>query len=79
MTSGIATLKSHPYNASADATAAPVGLDGGLTARVGRREVQQGLGECGGARLKPAPGHCCVFCSYGTVACPPVQEDRGCR
>jgi hypothetical protein len=26
-----------------------------------------------GARLKPKPGHCCVFCSYGTVPCPPVQ------
>lgn len=26
-----------------------------------------------GALLKPAAGDCCVFCSYGTVACPPVQ------
>jgi hypothetical protein len=24
--------------------------------------------------LKPKPGDCCVFCSYGTVPCPPVQE-----
>ncbi|HDU8583977.1 GDCCVxC domain-containing (seleno)protein [Morganella morganii] len=24
--------------------------------------------------LKPLAGDCCVFCSYGTVACPPVQE-----
>lgn len=23
--------------------------------------------------LKPRPGDCCVFCSYGTVPCPPVQ------
>lgn len=23
--------------------------------------------------LKPKPGDCCVFCSYGTVACPPIQ------
>jgi hypothetical protein len=23
--------------------------------------------------LRPKPGDCCVFCSYGTVACPPVQ------
>ena len=22
---------------------------------------------------RPKPGDCCVFCSYGTVACPPVQ------
>jgi len=28
------------------------------------------------ARLKPLPGNCCVFCSYGTVACPPVQKAR---
>ena len=24
--------------------------------------------------LKPKPGDCCVYCSYGTVPCPPVQE-----
>jgi len=28
--------------------------------------------------LRPAPGDCCVFCSYGSVPCPPVQtEDCG--
>jgi hypothetical protein len=27
-----------------------------------------------GKLLRPKPGDCCVFCSYGTVACPPVQE-----
>ena len=27
-----------------------------------------------GAHLKPRPGDCCVFCSYGDVRCPPVQE-----
>ena len=27
-------------------------------------------------RLRPKPGDCCVFCSYGTVPCPPVQEAR---
>ena len=26
-----------------------------------------------GAQLKPKPGQCCVFCSYGTVPCPPMQ------
>ena len=26
-----------------------------------------------GALLRPKPGDCCVFCSYGTVPCPPVQ------
>jgi len=25
------------------------------------------------ALLKPKPGDCCVYCSYGTVPCPPVQ------
>lgn len=29
-----------------------------------------------GARLKPKPGDCCVFCSYGSAPCPPVQEER---
>ena len=23
--------------------------------------------------LRPNPGDCCVFCSYGTIKCPPVQ------
>lgn len=31
------------------------------------------------AMLRPRPGDCCVFCSYGSVKCPPVQEERGCR
>jgi len=26
--------------------------------------------------LKPKPGDCCVFCSYGTVPCPPIQQGR---
>jgi len=26
-----------------------------------------------GATLKPRAGHCCVFCSYGSIPCPPVQ------
>src|SRR5450759_2912749 len=29
---------------------------------------------CGG-RLKPLPGDCCVFCSYGSVPCPPIQRE----
>ena len=28
--------------------------------------------------LKPKTGDCCVFCSYGTVACPPIQAQRSC-
>ena len=31
-----------------------------------------------GAVLKPRPGDCCVFCSYGDVACPPMQDGGGC-
>ncbi|WP_291719602.1 GDCCVxC domain-containing (seleno)protein [Magnetospirillum sp. 64-120] len=29
-----------------------------------------------GAVLRPQSGDCCVFCSYGTVPCPPIQEAR---
>ncbi|WP_027149985.1 GDCCVxC domain-containing (seleno)protein [Methylobacter tundripaludum] len=31
--------------------------------------------ECQGCHslLKPKTGDCCVFCSYGSVACPPIQ------
>ena len=29
-------------------------------------------------RLKPKPGDCCVFCSYGTVKCPPIQANQSC-
>jgi hypothetical protein len=29
--------------------------------------------------LKPLPGDCCVFCSFGDTPCPPVQAgDCGC-
>lgn len=30
-----------------------------------------------GVVLKPKTGDCCVFCSYGDVKCPPVQEGMG--
>jgi hypothetical protein len=31
-----------------------------------------------GTVLRPKPGDCCVFCSYGSVPCPPKQiEPRG--
>lgn len=26
-------------------------------------------------RTKPREGDCCVFCSYGTVPCPPKQAE----
>jgi hypothetical protein len=25
--------------------------------------------------LKPLNGDCCVFCSYGTLPCPPIQQN----
>ena len=31
-----------------------------------------------GALLKPQEGDCCVYCSYGDVACPPIQEGKSC-
>lgn len=31
-----------------------------------------------GLMLKPLPGDCCVFCSYGDVPCPPIQEQGAC-
>ena len=37
--------------------------------------------ECDGCGefFRPKPGHCCVFCSYGSTACPPVQSgEREC-
>jgi hypothetical protein len=30
------------------------------------------------ATLKPKPGDCCVFCSYGSVKCPPIQSGQSC-
>lgn len=36
--------------------------------------------QCAGCAvvLRPKAGDCCVFCSYGSVKCPPVQEAGGC-
>ena len=31
-----------------------------------------------GELLKPKKGDCCVFCSYGNVKCPPIQEKGSC-
>jgi hypothetical protein len=38
-----------------------------------------------GAMLRPKAGDCCVFCSFGSVPCPPIQAagsgstPTGCR
>lgn len=29
-----------------------------------------------GTLLRPKAGDCCVFCSYGDLPCPPIQEAR---
>lgn len=36
--------------------------------------------ECGNCKtiLKPKMGDCCVFCSYGSVKCPSIQEKKNC-
>ncbi len=28
--------------------------------------------------LKPLVGDCCVFCSYGSVPCPSIQQEKKC-
>jgi hypothetical protein len=28
--------------------------------------------------LRPNKGDCCVYCSFGTVPCPPIQESKSC-
>jgi hypothetical protein len=30
------------------------------------------------AVIQPLPGDCCVFCSYGTTKCPPIQRGAAC-
>ena len=36
--------------------------------------------ECANCKtiVKPAAGDCCVFCSYGSVPCPPIQNNKNC-
>lgn len=31
-----------------------------------------------GELLMPLKGDCCVFCSYGSEKCPPIQESGNC-
>lgn len=31
-----------------------------------------------GILLKPLNGDCCVYCSYGDIKCPPIQEGNSC-
>jgi hypothetical protein len=43
-------------------------------------DASQWFYECTGCKtlLKPKAGDCCVFCSYGTVKCPPIQAQGKC-
>ena len=36
--------------------------------------------ECAACKtlIRPKTGDCCVFCSYGSVPCPPVQQSKDC-
>ena len=40
------------------------------------RDACQYFYECTGCHvvLKPKPGDCCVYCSFGDVPCPPIQQ-----
>ena len=29
--------------------------------------------------LQPNEGNCCVFCSYGKIPSPPIQENKSCN
>lgn len=55
---------------------------GHLQAETMPTDVCQWFYDCPGcgAVLKPRQGDCCVYCSYGTVPCPPVQQagTKGC-
>ncbi|KIC10697.1 hypothetical protein RA19_09840 [Leisingera sp. ANG-M1] len=53
---------------------------GHAAAEVMPQDACQWFYECHACRkvLRPEPGDCCVFCSYGSVPCPPVQDGSGC-
>ena len=67
-------------------TAKPVELRSEITCpHCGHRKVEemptdacQVFHECEGchALLRPKEGDCCVYCSYGSVLCPPIQLER---
>ena len=53
---------------------------GRRTAQTMPTDACQFFWDCPGcaAVLRPKPGDCCVYCSYGTVSCPPVQQGDAC-
>jgi hypothetical protein len=50
---------------------------GGATEELMKTDACQFFYDCKacGAVLRPKAGDCCVFCSYGSVPCPPKQQD----
>jgi hypothetical protein len=64
----------------------PVELMSTITCPVCRQETREAMptdacrffftcSRCG-TNLRPLPGDCCVFCSYGSVPCPPKQVEQ---
>ena len=53
---------------------------GACKAEVMPTDACQWFYECTACKtlLKPKAGDCCVFCSYGTVKCPPIQAQGRC-
>jgi hypothetical protein len=49
---------------------------GYIKAEIMPTDACQWFYECAGchALLRPKQGDCCVFCSYGSVPCPPIQK-----
>lgn len=38
-------------------------------------QVRYQCARCG-ETLRPKAGDCCVYCSYGSVPCPPIQSEQ---
>jgi len=51
---------------------------GGVTAETMPTDACQYFYDCRHCDevLRPLKGDCCVFCSYGDVPCPPIQDAR---
>lgn len=45
------------------------------TMPTGACQVRYRCTQCG-VMLRPMQGDCCVYCSYGSVPCPPIQQER---
>lgn len=53
---------------------------GHVKAEIMPTDACQWFYECEGCHvlLRPKPGDCCVFCSFGSVKCPPIQQQLEC-